>query len=243
MTPEATVAAAMDATTATVTADEAIRRVRHTVDELHDVAASAVRVLQEAEFDSAKSRLSDRGDYYTEMAADHLGRVQNRVIGMRELSDDLGHHLERAAGAVAEAHDRVVELSENARPDDAQDLAYLRQRLAVLGEMVDLARPLAHHVAEHVEAAGRESREVTAASLLEPRSLEHSIRTTTQEMGRADEDLRVLEDVVERASLSARQSADVATEISENAYERMSQHRDRPHPPSSPGIGPGTPPR
>lgn len=244
MTADTTASTAMDASTATLAAEEAARRARQTVDELRETVTSAVRVLQDAEFDSAKYRLSDRGDYYLEIAAEHLGRLQSRCTGMRELTDELGHHLDRAAGAVAEALDRIVELGRGeVDPQVAEETGYLRQRLGVLGEMIDLSHPLATLAGDHLDGAREASRAVTSTSLLEPRSLEHSLREAGQELGRADEDLRVLETVVDRASASARQSVGVATEISETAYRRMSNHRDVPRAASSPGFGLGTPPR
>lgn len=243
MTADTAARIATDASAATLAAEQAVRRARQTVDELQESVTSAVRVLQDAEHDSAKYRLSDRDDYYMEIAAEHLGRLQSRCTGMRELTDELGHHLDRAAGAVAEASDRIVELG---RDDDAQvaeETGYLRQRLGVLGEMIDLAHPLATLAGDHLDGAREASRAVTATSLLEPRSLEHSLRQAGQELGRADEDLRILESVVDRASESARLSVGVATEISETANRRMSNHRDVPRAAYSPGIGLGASPR
>ncbi|MEI2714632.1 MAG: hypothetical protein V9G04_15385 [Nocardioides sp.] len=36
-------------------------------------------MLDDAELDSAKAQLSDRGDFYLEAAGEHLGRLQHAV--------------------------------------------------------------------------------------------------------------------------------------------------------------------
>lgn len=220
-----------DVATAVMAAEESIRRARYTVEELREVTASAVRVLQEAEIDSAKARLTDRHDYYLESASEHLGRLQTRCTPMRELSDDLGHHLERSASAVSDANQSVEELIQHAAtPTEAPELGALRQRLDVLEEMIELAHPLVRLVNHHVDTAAEESRAITAGSLLQERSLEHSLRTATQEIGLVNEDLRMLDNVVERASANARQSTGIAEEINDRAAERLHNHRDRPRP-------------
>lgn len=220
-----------DVSGAVFVAEESVRRARYTVEELRETTASAVGVLQDAELDSAKARLSTRGDYYLEIAAEHLGRLQTRCTPMRELSEDLGHHLDRAAIAIADANQRIDELVQAAvTPEEATELGGLRQRLDVLEEMLDLAQPLVRLTSHHVEAAAEESRAITAGALLQERSLEHSLRTATQEIGLVSEDLRMLDTVVERASVNARQSAGIANEINERAAERLHAHRDHNQP-------------
>lgn len=226
-----TEALALDASGAVAAADDAIRRARRTVEDLHDTVTSAMRVLYDAEIDSAKARLSDRGSFYLEAAAEHMGRLQTRCADMRALTGELTDHLDRAARVVEEANNMTNDLRRSTDSQIAQEAAHLSSRIAVLAEMVDLARPVADLAAKHVEKAREASLDVTAPSMLEPRSLEHSIRSAGQELGRADEDLRLLETVVDRAAISAHQSAGVASEISDTARRRMSGERDS----SSPG--------
>lgn len=202
-TTDTTVRITMDATSAVPAAEEAVRRARHTVEELQETVSLAIRVLQDAEFDSTKSRLPDRGNHHPEVAAEHLGRLQNQCTEMRDLTDELRHHLDRAAGALAVACDRVVALNRDAQPDDSQELGFLLQRLGVLKEMIDLPRPQATLARGHLEEAREASHADTATSLVEPRSLEYSIRAAGRALGRADEDLRVLENAVDRAPRSA----------------------------------------
>lgn len=221
-----TEALALDASGALAAADDAIRRARRTVEDLHDTVTSAMRVLYDAEIDSAKARLSDRGNFYLEAAAEHLSRLQTRCTDMRALTGELTDHLDKAARVVEGANNVTNGLRRSTDPQIAQEAAHLSPRIAVLAEMVDLARPVADLAAKHVEKAREASLDVTAPSMLEPRSLEHSIRSAGQELGRADEDLRLLDTVVERAAISAHQSAGMASEISDTARRRMSGERD-----------------
>jgi len=78
--------------------------------------------------------------------------------------------------------------------------------------------------------------------LLEPVSLERSIATAGKELGRADEDVRLLGNVVDHAAASVRESAGIASEITDNARRRMSEQARDPIP--SPSLpGPRTPGR
>lgn len=84
-------------------AEQAVSRARWVVDELHDHIASALRVLDDAELDSAKARLSDRGAFYLEAAGEHLGRLQNRCRDMPELTHEVFSHLNRATESITDA--------------------------------------------------------------------------------------------------------------------------------------------
>lgn len=229
---------ALDASGAVAAAEDAISRARRTVEDLHDTVTSAMRVLYDAEIDSAKARLSDRGNFYLEAAAEHLSRLQTRCTDMRALTGELTDHLDRAARVVEEANSITNDLRRSTDPQIAQEAAHLSPRIAVLAEMVDLARPVTDLAATHVEKAREASLDITAPSMLEPRNLEHSIRSAGQELGRADENLRLLTTVVERAAISAHQSAGVASEISDTARRRMSGERDSWSPGGSTDLQP-----
>lgn len=218
-----TTGTALHAADAVFMAEQAVSRARHVVEELHTTINSALRVLDDAELDSAKARLSDRGDYYLEAAAEHLSRLQRRCSDNAELTDELTGHLERASQAVIDAHDLLLLDADTTDPARARDVAQLKPRLAVVGEMIDLAKPMARLAAQHVESAHLAAQQVTPPSLLEPVTLERSIATAGKELGRADEDVRLLENVVDHAAASARQSAGVATEITDNARRRMAE--------------------
>ena len=222
MTTDTTLSAA----DAVFEAEQAVSRARWVVEELQDTIASALRVLDDAELDSAKAKLSERGSFYLEAAGEHLGRLRTRCNEMPELTRDLFVHLNRASQTVVDARD-LLDLADTSDPVIASEVAQLKPRIAVVGEMVALAKPVAQLASQHVETAQQASRDVTAMGLLEPVSLERSIATAGKELGRADEDVRLLENVVDHAAANARQSAGIASEITDNARRRMSgQGRD-----------------
>ena len=228
---------ALHAADAVFMAEQAVGRARHVVEELHTTINSALGVLDDAELDSAKARLSDRGDYYLEAAGEHLSRLQRRCSDNAELTDELTGHLERASQAVADAHDLLRE-ADTTDPVLARDVAQLKPRLAVVGEMIHLAKPMARMAAQHVETAHLAAQQATPPSLLEPVTLERSIATACKELGRADEDVRLLENVVDHAAANARQSAGIASDITDNARRRMAeQGRGQVPRQASPGVG------
>lgn len=231
----------LHAADAVFTAEQAVSRARWVVDELHDNISSALRVLDDAELDSAKAKLSDRGAFYLEAAGEHLGRLQNRCRDMPELTQELFSHLNRATESVTDARS-LLELVDTSDPVVAGEVAQLKPRIAVVGEMVALAKPVAQLAAQHVETAHAAARQATPVSLLEPVTLERSIATAGKELGRADEDVRLLSDVVDHATVSARESAGIASEITDNARRRMAEHGRDPVP-SSAAPSPGAPAR
>ena len=153
---------------------------------------------------------------------------------MPDLTHDLFVHLNRASQSVTDAR-TLLDLADTSDPVIASEVAQLKPRIAVVGEMVALAKPVAQLAAKHVETAHQASQDVTAMGLLEPVSLERSIATAGKELGRADEDVRLLGNVVDHAAASARESAGIASEITDNARRRMSeQSRDPITSPSHP---------
>jgi len=216
----------LSAADAVFDAEQAVSRARWVVEELQETIGSALRVLDDAELDSAKAKLSDRGSFYLEAAGEHLGRLRTRCNDMPDLTHDLFVHLNRASQSVADARS-LLDRADTTDPVIASEVAQLKPRLAVVGEMVALAKPVAQLAAQHVETAHQASRDVTALGLLEPVSLERSIATAGKELGRADEDVRLLGNVVDHAAVSARESAGIASEITDNARQRLSgQGRD-----------------
>ncbi len=218
-------------------AERAVGRARRVVEDIQTTITSALRVLDDAELDSAKARLADRGDFYLEAASEHLGRLQTRCNEMPEQTRELFGHLNRASESLNEARG-FLDRAEPSNPVVAGDVAQLKPRIAVVGEMVALAKPVAQLAAQHVDSARRASQDVTPPTLLEPVTLDRSIRTAGKELGRADEDVRLLGDVVDHAATSARQSAGIAAEISDNARRRMSEHgRDPDASAAAPATG------
>ncbi|MCX6405620.1 MAG: hypothetical protein NTV28_01735 [Propionibacteriales bacterium] len=231
----------MSAAGAVFEAEQAVGRARWVVEELKETIGSALRVLNDAELDSAKAKLSGRGSFYLEAAGEHLGRLRTRCNEMPDLTHDLFVHLNRASQSVTDAR-ALLDPADTSDPVIASEVAQLKPHLAVVGEMVTLAKPVAQLAAQHVETAHQASQDVTAMGLLEPVSLERSIATAGKELGRADEDVRLLGNVVDHAAASARESAGIASEITDNARRRMSEQARDPIP--SPTLpGPRTPGR
>ena len=164
-------------------AERAVGRARRVVDDIQTTVTSALRVLDDAELDSAKARLTDRGDFYLEAASEHLGRLQTRCNDIPELTRELFGHLNRASESLNEARG-FLDLADTSDPVVAGDVAQLKPRIAVVGEMVALAKPVAQLAAKHVDSARRASQDVTPPALLEPVTLDRSIRTAGKELGR-----------------------------------------------------------
>ena len=222
-------------------AEQAVGRARRVVDELHTTINSARRVLDDAELDSARARLSDRGDYYLEAAGEHLDRLQTRCEDAKHLIHGVYGHLDLAVQALAALGD-LLSAADGLDSAVVADLADLRPRIAVVSEMVTLAKPVARAAVRHIESARAAARQATPASLLEPVTLERSIATAGKELGRADEDVRLLENVVDHAAANARQSAGIASEITDNARRRMAE-QGRGHVPRQAAPAGGSPAR
>ena len=136
-------------------AEQAVGRARRVVEELQTTVTSALRVLDDAELDSAKARLTDRGDFYLEAAIEHLGRLQTRCNDISELTRELFEHLNRASESLNEARG-FLDLADTSDPVVAGDVAQLKPRIAVVGEMLALAKPVAQLAAQHVDSAPRQ---------------------------------------------------------------------------------------
>lgn len=232
---------ARQAADAVFMAEQAVGRARRVVDELHTTINSARRVLDDAELDSARARLSDRGDYYLEAAGEHLDRLQTRCEDAKHLIHGVYGHLDLAVQALAALGD-LLSAADGLDSAVVADLADLRPRIAVVSEMVTLAKPVARAAVRHIESARAAARQATPASLLEPVTLERSIATAGKELGRADEDVRLLENVVDHAAANARQSAGIASEITDNARRRMAE-QGRGHVPRQAAPAGGSPAR
>ena len=227
----------LHATDAVFAAEQAVERARHVVDELHTTITSALRVLDDAELDSAKARLTERGDFYLEAAGEHLSRLQRRCTDLPELTAELTGHLDRASQAIGDAQ-VLLQHTDTSDPAIANGAAQLKPRIVVVGEMISLAQPIARLAAQHVDSAHQAVRQVAAPSLLAPVTLDRSIVTAGKELGRADEDVRLLENVVDHAAANARRSAGIASEISDNARQRMAEHgRDQMPGSAAPAVG------
>lgn len=230
---------ALQAADAVFMAEQAVGRARRVLDELHTTINSALRVLDDAELDAARARLSDRGDYYLESAGEHLDRLQTRCDDAKHLIHGVYGHLDLAVQALPALDDLLSAAGGGPDPAVVADLADLRPRIAVVSEMVNLAKPVARAAARHVDSARAAARQATPASLLEPVTLERSIATAGKELGRADEDVNLLENVVDHAAANIQQSTGIAREITDNARRRMAEQQPGQVPrQTAPVLGP-----
>lgn len=209
---------------AVVDAERAIGHARRVVDDLHTTIASALRVLEDVELDAAKARLTDRRDFYLGVAVEHLGRLQSRVVDLPHQTNGFYGYLTLAASSIADAHDHLNQ-PESSNLSLAREVAQLSTRVAVVDNLISVAKPIARLVIRHVDSALSACEQVTQATLLESMGLERSIETAGRELSRADEDVHVLGDVVDHAESNARQASRLADEISDDVQRRMSQYR------------------
>src|SRR3546814_16514987 len=102
--------------------------------------------------------------------------------------------------------------------------------------MIDLAKPMARLTAQHVDNAQLAAQQVTPPALLEPVTLERRIATAGKELGPADEDLRLLENVVDPAAANPRLSARIATHIPSYSPLPLPDPARGPCPPHAPPV-------
>lgn len=205
-------------------AERALRRAADTVDELGDVAASSLRVLDDAATDAFYAHQEERRDFYVESAVEHLGRLRNRSGVMNELGEDLTRHLTTASTAIEQAG---YELGRSTDVDDRDvEVHALRTQIDVLGEVVALARPVAEQITRHAQHAAESARATDALMLLDSH-----VHDAGREVNRADEGVSVMRSVIESAQLRAHTSAVLAGSLSYTA-----SHPHQPvHKPPEPG--------
>jgi hypothetical protein len=191
-------------------AERALRRAADTVDELSDIGASALRVLDEAASDAFNAHQEERRDFYLESAGEHLARLRNRSDMMHELGEDLTRHLTTASTAIEQAGYELGR-STDANDRDAEVHA-LRTQIDVLGEVVALARPVADQITRHAQHAAESAGATHALMLLDSR-----VHDAGREVNRADEGVSVMRSVIEHAQLRAHTSSELAASLSYTA--------------------------
>ena len=209
-------------------AERALRRAADTVDELGDLAASSLRVLDEAATDTFYAHQEERRDFYVESAGEHLDRLRNRSGVMNELGEDLTRHLATASSAIEQAGYELGR-STDANDRDGEILA-LRTQIDVLGEVVALARPVADQITRHAQHAAESAGATDALMLLDSR-----VHDTGKEMNRADEGVSVMRSVIEHAQLRAHTSSALAGSLSYTA-SHPPQPATETRQPGQPGI-------
>lgn len=196
--------------------ERALRRAADTVDELGDLAASSVRVLDDAATDAFYAHQEQRRDFYLESAGDSLARLRNRSGLMNELGEDLTRHLAAAGSAIERAGDELARGSDG--DDRDMDVRALPTQIDILTEVVTLARPVAQQITRHAEHAAESAAATDALMLLDSR-----VHHAGQEVTRADEGVSMMRSVIESAQSRARTSAALAGSLSYAASHTSSQ--------------------
>lgn len=199
---------ALTAVDAILDATLALTRSAKTVDELGDVAGSALRVLDEAASDAFYACQDERRDFYVESAGDQLVGLRRRAGVMGELCENLAHHLDMTDNAIERANDDLGR--GDWREERVDEVVELRSRLAVLGEVVALARPVLAQLDRHVHHVAEASDRADALALLDTR-----VRVAGSEVARAEEDISMMRTVIESAQSRARSSPTAARSLSD----------------------------
>ncbi|MDN5895457.1 MAG: hypothetical protein L0H93_15710 [Nocardioides sp.] len=216
----------LDLTDCVFAAEQSVRRARESVEDLRELTRSAMRVLDEAETEAAQADTaeSDPDGRHLEAVADQLNRLTNRCTTIGEISVELREHLEQATAALERAGRLIDELGGAINPQSAQTLAQLAPRLAVVSDMVDVARPMSRALSHNIASARTASQGLTLAALagpatVDPRQVGASLRSAGQYLHRADEDAQLAETVLDRASASSRQTGRVAGDLADHARQ------------------------
>jgi len=192
---------------AVLEAEHALRRAAEAVADLSDVAASSLRLLDEAAIDTFYAHQEERRNLHLRSAGEHLARLRNRSGMMTDLGDDLTRHLNAASSAIKQAGHAIAQ-STDANDRDAE-LQALRTQIDILAEVVALARPVADQIIRHAQHAAESTCATDALMLLDSR-----VHDTGKEMNRADEGVSMMRSVIEHAQLRAHTSSALAGSLS-----------------------------
>lgn len=164
---------------AVLEAEVALRRAVEVVEQISDVSGRALRILDDAEADSLYARRDGtRRDFYQAAAGEHLERIRSRSQVMRELGVELEHHLGRVSDAVDRAGEELsVEAS---GPEEPLQVGPLRERMALLRQLVTLATPMLERITTHVSHAAAAAQATDASTLLEGHGVDRDVSRTNE---------------------------------------------------------------
>lgn len=214
------------ATDALYAAEESVRRAGTLVNDLKTTVKHALRVLDDAELESAKARLSGRSATSGELLAEDVIRLQASCADIAPIARDLTQRLDEASSQVVRAAGILDEHA--AAPGErwmSRAGVELGARVAVIADLVAVAGPMAHTAAEHAASASEAGQRLVSSPTIEPAAVDRALAAAGTELGRADEDARILEDIVDRVATSAHRSVVLAEEVSEEASRaRLRDH-------------------
>lgn len=197
------------------------------------VIAAATRALSEAERNTrwgvhaeGPARLG-----YLQEAANDMGVVEFQSgKAAATHGTQVVLQLEAAATLVDDARESIDEISRNGlSTEEVADLTTLGVRVEALGEVLTLALPMATNANEHLrdaEATAARARHLesdTRALLSEVNTAMESVSIVSRDLGRAEQDGRQLERVIERAESSSHRIAGHADVIHEAAKSRTTK--------------------
>lgn len=214
------------ATDALYAAEESVRRAGTLVNDMKTTVKHALRVLDDAELKSAKARLSGRSATSGELLAEDVIRLQASCADIAPIARDLTQRLDEASTRVVRAAGILDEHA--AAPGERwMSLAAveLGTRIAVIADLMAVAGPMAHTAAEHAASASEAGQRLVSSPTIEPAAVDRALAAAGAELGRADEDARILEDIVDRVATSGHRSVALAAEVS----EEVSRARLRDH--------------
>jgi hypothetical protein len=133
-----------------------------TVEDLHDVTKSALGVVHDIELDSAMARTSDRGSFYRTQPRNTWRACRAAATPSVSSPATSPTTLVVPRAAVAATDALVEELHNDLQL--AGEAGRLQHGLAVVREVVDLARPVTNLIDVHANAALVASREGTSST-------------------------------------------------------------------------------
>ena len=195
---------------------------RLSVEDLHRGVLAASRALSKAE-------LSARGlnpeSWMQSVSPEDMRRVGRLCDSAAVIGVEIASHLRMAAEAIQDAR-RTLERVDRRGIEGrvAANLAALEARTAAVGEVVDLALPMATAASEHLySAAHGVGAGHAAGGEHSPAVTFGSLRLVSNDLGRADADERHLGRRVDRAEASIVRVADEAEYITATACGRMAR--------------------
>lgn len=195
------------------------------LDDLHQGVSTASTALSEAEL---QARGLSPESWMQSIASEDLGRVGRLCDSAALVGVEIASHLKTAGESIEDAR-RALERVDRGGLEGpaAADLAALEARTAAIGEVVDLALPMATAASEHLYSAahgvgaGRTPGGYATGVQTIPAVAFGSLSVVSNDLGRAEADERHLGRTVDRAEASIAKVATEAECITGDARARL----------------------
>ncbi|XVX18679.1 hypothetical protein ACQP1U_09935 [Actinomycetota bacterium] len=200
---------------------------RLALDDLHRGVSTASTALTEAEL---FARSTNPEAWMQSVAPEDLNRVGRLCDSAASVGVEIASHLKMASESIENARQTLERVDRaGLQGPAAANLAALEARTAAVGEVVDLALPMATASSEHLYSAahgvgaGRSPGSDAASIQPIPAVTFGSLSMVSNGLGRAEADERHLGRTVERAEASIAQVATEAECITADAQARLGQ--------------------